>query len=279
MFRMPSPRSRCLLLAALAAAAPVFPKGILVRFLAAGPGDSAVRYDVYRYSAGDSARRIGSAAAGSDTVAFPDSGALRGVAYGYAMRAVDGAGRQSGLSDTTLAAIPLLALPDTLRADSWPVAWTLPASAHPLRGTASLALELVPAPSSVPPAPAAPGAEAAPMAVTLAYDTGSGRIEFRASPARPGTLRIALRAAYFGKFIDVDTAVIAVAGMPVTLAPSRDAAATGASPAGAGFTAFGRARHADGRRLPVLVARRGGSRLGYDAAGRRAGTMATPADR
>jgi hypothetical protein len=252
-------RFRNLLLSALAAAAPAFSKGIQVRFLAVAPGDSAVRYDVYRQAAGDSARRIGSVnAGGTDTVAFPDTGAKRGSAYRYSMRAVDGAGRESDPSDSTLAAIPLLALPDTLRAASWPVSWTLPASAHPLRGAASLALELSqPADPSV--------SQPAAATVALAYDTAAGRIEFRLASGHIGTLRIALRGSYFGKFADADTAVIVAEGAPVSLAIPREAAAGSALPA------FGRARNVDGRGLPVLVTRRGGSRGLYDAAGRNAG--------
>ncbi len=259
-------RLRHLLLAALTAAVPVFPKGILVRFLAAAPGDSVVRYDVYRQAAGDSARKIGSVIAGgtgttasSDTVAFPDTGAKAGTAYRYSMRAVDGAGRESDPSDTTLVAIPLLALPDTLRAASWPVSWTLPATAHPLRGTASLALEL-----SQP--AAASGSGTAPATVSLAYDTASGRIEFRLASGRAEALRIALRGSYFGKFADADTVVIIATGTPVSLSLPREAAAGASIP-----PAFGRARSADGRGLPVLVTGRGGTRLLYDAAGRSAG--------
>jgi hypothetical protein len=180
------------------------------------------------------------------------------------MRAVDGAGRESDPSDSTLAAIPLLSLPDTLRAASWPVAWTLPASAHPLRGMAALALELAQPASPAGSQPAAAPA-AQPAAVLLVYDTAAGRIEFRLSSGRADTVRIALRGSYFGKFADADTAVIVLAGAPVSLALPRAAAASSADPA------FGRARSADGRGLPVLVTRRGGTRLFYDAAGRNAG--------
>lgn len=249
-------------LAALASALPAFPKGIRVRFLAADPADSVVRYDVYRQAAGDSARRIGSAApaAGADTVAFADTGAERGRAYRYCVRAVDGAGRESDPSDTTMAAIPRLALPDTLRAAAWPIAWILPAAAHPLRGTASLALELV----SAAPSGTAPS-------LSLAYDTATGRIEFRASPPPSGPLRVVLRGTYLGKFSDADTAILAVAAAaPASLGTSPAAADAG------GVPAFARARGADGRTLPTLVTPGGGARALYDAAGRRVDGMLRP---
>lgn len=233
---------------AACAAVPAFSKGILVRFLPCEAADSAARYDVYRSAAGIPGRLIGSlpAVAGADTLAFPDTGALKGLAYAYSIRAVDRSGGESDPSDSTLAAIPLLSLPDTLRAEAWPVFWTLPASARPLGGSAELTLDM-----------------AQPGPAVLRYDAATGRVELLGPAGKADTAHIVLRGSYLGKFADEDTVLLMVAGaVPVAITGPAEAAAAGYPRGGTPGIVW------NGHGAPFIGHRKPGQRTLYDATGR-----------
>jgi hypothetical protein len=180
-------------------------KGILVKFLPNPPEDSIVRYDVYRSTdSGQMGALLGSILpAAVDTLRYPDVGAQKGVAYFYSIKGVNAGGLESDPSDQTEAALPSLALPDTLRPDSSGSArCPLAASARPLQGV-PLSLTLVDS-----------------SRFLLRYDAAAGRVEFRPVAGRADTGRVIVRASYYGKFEDRDTLLVVAAASPVASLPA-----------------------------------------------------------
>lgn len=196
------PRSLYILLLAGIGLREADAKGILVKFLPNPPEDSIVRYDVYRSSdSADAGTSIGSILPiVADTLRYPDLSADKGTAYFYSIRAVNGDGLESDPSDVTAAAMPALALPDTLRADSAGAArWTLSLSARPLPGV-PLFCALVDS-----------------SRFSLVFDSTRGKITFVPRAPRGDTAKLIVRASYFGKFEDRDT-VLVMAGAPAATA-------------------------------------------------------------
>lgn len=223
--------------------------GILVRFLASPPEDSVVRYDIWRLDSTASALvKIGSLAAGmaaADTLAFPDSTARKGVAYLYCLRAVNAAGLESEPSDSARVAVPRLALPDTVRPTAGQTRLPLAPGAHPLAGIAPLAVSLADS-----------------TRLRLVHDTATGSLIFLSPLGLADTVTAVIRASYHGKFQDVDTVLVMVAGRIPSALPSPRAGDAPATTAwrradGSGglllaFPSFGRVRlhRADGRLVP-----------------------------
>lgn len=233
------------------AADPGHSRGILVRFLASPGEDSVARYDVYRGRPGDSALRIGSlpAAPGSDTLTYPDSGAAKGVAYRYAIRAVATSGLESDPSDSTWIGTPRLALPDTLRIPAGgPARIALPPEAHPLIGHAPLLLAID-----------------REDRLRLRHDTAAGSLELHARDYRPDTVRAVIAASYHGKFQDADTVVVILEGMSAT---SAAAPSQGGSALRQGFRRPGQDAISG---VPITSVQAGGRTFFYDPAGRRVG--------
>jgi hypothetical protein len=173
-------------------------KGVYVRFLANPAEDSIVRYIVYRSTvSGDSGEAVGelAAVAGRDTLSFPDSNVDRGKPYFYTITARNAGGLESDRSTETEEAFPLLSLPDTLRPDavSRLTRVSLSSGADPMNGAAPLSVSL---------------ADSARFFVT--YDAGTHRATFRSRSGLADTARLIVRAGYFGKFEDRDTALVIV---------------------------------------------------------------------
>lgn len=168
----------------LCATAP-FAKGITVRFLANPPEDSLAGYAVLRSDGpGLAPRELGVVASlpGRDTLAFADSGAIRGKAYLYSIVGIDPAGARSEPSESTYVALPALALPDTLRADSSGARVRLPLGADPLSGIVPLSIT-----------------SADTARASLAFDAATRDLVVK---PRAGAASgwVVLRATYFGKF-------------------------------------------------------------------------------
>jgi hypothetical protein len=189
-------------------AAPALAKGITVRFLASPAEDSIVRYQILRADApGATAIPVGELGAvpGADTVAFPDSSAVKGKPYAYTIRSIDSAGAMSDPSEATLVGFPHLDLPDTLRADriTGLVRFLIPASCDPLRGSAPMTLALVDS-----------------SRFSLAFAAVTGAVAFRTRSGRADSGWAVLRAEYFGKFADRDSVLVFAGAQAVSLAPA-----------------------------------------------------------
>ncbi len=197
-----SPVKAIAILVLCAFALPAFPKGITVRFLSSPAEDSIVSYEVMRSDAPDKpcvgVGRV-TVASASDTLAFADSGAARGHAYVYSIVGINGEGGRSEPSESTQVALPILSLPDTLRAAAAGAAWILAPDADPLAGLAPLSLSLSAADTA---------------RVSLAFDPLTRKAIL--TPRHPETAWsgwIGLSADYFGgKFSDRDSLWLVVPG-------------------------------------------------------------------
>lgn len=186
------------------AALPSFSKGILVRFLPNPPEDSVVSYQVMRADGFALAPvQVGqmAAVAGSDTLAFADTTALKGRPYVYSIIGLDAGGGASAPSESTEVAQPFLALPDTLSGGSQGARFTLSLGANPLSGSAPLSLSLEDS-----------------SRFSLRYDSAAGQIVFAPrGAARSG--QVVVRATYFGKFTDRGSAWISLEATALRPAP------------------------------------------------------------
>lgn len=185
------------LLAILVFLAPAAHAGIGVRWLANPVTDSVSVYSIQRDGAeiGRLARRPG------DTLEFPDTLTVGGVAYRYTIVA-HAFGVVSDTSAATIVGFPLLNLPDTLRAPQYgSLEVALPSAYHPLRGLAPLEVT-------------------APAWVT--WDSVGHRLSFAGLRAGRNE-RVAVRFCYYGKFCAADTVLViqppAKPGTPRNLLP------------------------------------------------------------
>jgi hypothetical protein len=183
---------------------PADANGIHVRFLANPAEDSIVKYRILRAEApGQASQSIGEVAAPllADTLGFPDLTAAKGKPYSYSIKAINAGGGESDPSSATVVAYPALALPDTLRPDKATglTRFVIPAESDPLRGTEPLLLTLQDS-----------------TRFTLAFDSATHTITFRARSGRIDSAWARVSAQYYGKFSDQDSLLL-VAGIQPTV--------------------------------------------------------------
>lgn len=170
-------------------------QGFQVRFLA--NSSPVAKYSIYRSTdPASTGTKVGEVLPqAGDTLSYSDGDVTAGKAYYYSVTSTNLTGAESGFSSPSAVAYPVLNLPDTLMSAQGVMAarFTLDPKMHPLMGIAPLDFTID---------------GASPL--NIAWDEGSRTVILTSKLGKFESVKVKIRASYYGQFSVVDSAVVVI---------------------------------------------------------------------